>query len=146
MPNLEESWREMQEVGFEFEMRSGENYDVGDEFAWAGLTLCVTSKNPDCHGVFVRYWPWPFMYGFRVSGNCGGMIGGEAVMPALVFYRAGQAVIVGFDPTKEVQADVERRHGVDHSDYYETREKAEQAVRSAPKADSYSGPSSLPSR
>lgn len=69
MPNLGELWREMQKVGYRFEMRSGESYGVGDEFVWAGLTLRVTSKKPDYDGVFVRHWPWPFMFGFEVIAN-----------------------------------------------------------------------------
>lgn len=44
MPNLGELWREIQEVGYQFEMRSGENYGAGDEFVWAGLTLRVTGN------------------------------------------------------------------------------------------------------
>jgi hypothetical protein len=69
MPSGEKLWREMQEVGYQFEMRSGENYGVGDEFAWSGLTLRVTGKKPDFDRVFVRHWPWPFMYGFEVIAN-----------------------------------------------------------------------------
>jgi hypothetical protein len=48
--NFEELRHEMQEVGYQFEMRSSENYNVGDEFAWSGLTLRVTIKKPDTYG------------------------------------------------------------------------------------------------
>jgi hypothetical protein len=74
------------------------------------------------------------------------MIAGRPFMPTLVLYLSGQPVIEDFDPKKETQADVEARYGVGFSDYFETREKAEQAVRSPHRTDSYSGFGSLPSR
>jgi hypothetical protein len=64
-------------------------------------------------------------------------------MAALVLYPKGLPVIEDFDPREEKQADVEARHRVDFSDYFETREKAEQAVRSKSGTDSYSGFGSL---
>jgi hypothetical protein len=68
MPTVEELNRELHVVGYRFEMRSGEDYSVGDEFVWGGVgvTLRVTSKRPD-DGHFIPHWPWPFMYGFEVT-------------------------------------------------------------------------------
>lgn len=67
-------------------------------------------------------------------------------MSALVFRstRLSQPIVVDFNPSKEIQADIEARYEVDFSDYFETREKAEQAIKTKPQPDSYSGFGSLP--
>jgi hypothetical protein len=67
-------------------------------------------------------------------------------MPALVLYPSGRPVIEDFDPQVEKQADVEARHEVRFSDYFESREKAEQVLRATPQTDSYSGFGPLPRR
>ena len=54
-----------------------------------------------------------------------------------------KSFIVDFDPAKEFQEAVEKRHGVSFSEYYENRARAELAVASR-KADSYSGLGELP--
>lgn len=66
MPNVQELFREMNVIGYCFEMRSDEDYNCGDQFVWAGLSLRVTSKRSDDGAEFVRHWPWRFMYGFEV--------------------------------------------------------------------------------
>ena len=47
-------------------------------------------------------------------------------MPVLVIRPEGekQPLIVDFDPTKELQHDVEKRYGVSFSEYYESRADA----------------------
>lgn len=51
-------------------------------------------------------------------------------MAVLVIVREGdkRPLTVDFDPSKESQEDVEHRHGVSYSDYYEDRDHAERAL------------------
>ena len=69
MPILTETIKEMHTIGYRFEMRSDENYGVGEEFVWADLTLRVTDKNMDDYRLARRlrhHWPWRFTYEFEV--------------------------------------------------------------------------------
>jgi hypothetical protein len=69
VPTVEELNKEMRAVGYRFEMRSDEEHGVGEEFAWNGITLRVTSKKPDEGHQVLRNWPWRFMYGFEVTAT-----------------------------------------------------------------------------
>jgi hypothetical protein len=63
--STQDLYREMHVVGHQFEMRSDQDLEVGEEFSWSGLTLRVTTQRPD-DGHFLPNWPWRFMYGFEV--------------------------------------------------------------------------------
>jgi len=63
--STQDLYSEMHVVGHQFEMRSDQDFEVGENFSWGGLTLRVTAQRPD-DGHFIRNWPWRFMYGFEV--------------------------------------------------------------------------------
>jgi len=63
-------------------------------------------------------------------------------MPVLLIQKPDKALIVDFDPTREVQTEVEGRYAVTFSRYYEDRARAEREIDSA-KAGWYSGSNRL---